>query len=155
MEFQSLPNGLSSGPKMFTEITKAIMNHLRKLSILISIYLDHTYLCTQTKEELLENIEITLNVLQNWGFTINTNKSVLIPTQQLEFLGFLIDTVAYTVQLLPKKRKKIILNRKRTKVREIARLIGLYVSTFPASDEAPLHYRHLERFKKFQLEHRT
>ena len=63
MEFQALPNGLSSGPKMFTEITKAIMNHLRKLSILISIYLDDTYLCAQTKEELLENITITLDVL--------------------------------------------------------------------------------------------
>ena len=36
-------------------------------------------------------------------------------------------------------------------MREIAELIGLYVSIFPASDKAPLHYRHLERFKNFNL----
>ena len=40
---------------------------------------------------------------------------------------------------------------KHVTIRQLAKLIGLYISTFPASNHAALHYRHLERLKVRQL----
>ena len=107
MEFSTLPNGLCSGPKWFTRISKIIMNHLRKKLIQILIYLNDTYLCAESEEELKQNIEITLNVLRKCGFTINSDKSCLVPRQEMDFLEFHINTVKYTVSLLAQKCIKI------------------------------------------------
>ena len=126
---------------------------LREKLIQILIYIDDTFLCATTDIELQRNIQITLDVFRSCGFTINLKKSHLKPTTRLEFLGFLIDSCEYSIQLLQSKREKIhkfskyILNSKCISIRKLAKLIGLYISTFPASDEAPLHYRHLERWK--------
>ena len=40
-----------------------------------------------------------MTLLQDLGFNINQNKFVLIPTKQLEFLGFLLDSLLMTITL--------------------------------------------------------
>ena len=70
-EYCALPNGLCSGPRIFTRITKEIMKFLRKKKLIrILIYIDDTFLCAETIEELEENINITLDMFRNCGFTI-------------------------------------------------------------------------------------
>ena len=157
LEYLSLPNGLCSGPKIFTRISKSVMNHLRKMLINIVIYIDDTFLCALDRNELLRNLDITLHVLKSCGFVINMEKSCLKPTQVLDFLGFRFNTVDYTISLIPEKGEKIrkfaqkLIKMKRVKIRELAKLIGLFVSTFPATNEGQLHYRHLERYKNVML----
>ena len=48
-----------------------------------------------------------MKLLQNLGFLVNINKSVLTPTQRIIFLGFLIDSVNMTISL---PEEKIISN---------------------------------------------
>ena len=84
------------------------------------------------------------------GFVIHHTKSVFLPTQCLEFLGFLLDSTSMTVRSTPKKADKIVvLCRKALRARELSicevtSLIGTLVSTFPGVEFAPLYYRHLE-----------
>ena len=102
-EYCALPNGLCSGPRIFTKLTKAIMKYLRQKLIRILIYIDDTFLCAQTEHELQKNIGLTLDIFRKCGFTININKSHIKPTTELEFLGFILNTVEYSISLAREK----------------------------------------------------
>ena len=51
-----------------------------------------------------ESLSVLRAILEWLGFVINDEKSVEIPTQQLEFLGFMIDSNLMTLSLTEKKR---------------------------------------------------
>lgn len=46
----------------------------------------------QTQEGIVRDMDSTLWLLQNLGFVINWEKSVLEPSHQMEYLGFVIDS---------------------------------------------------------------
>ena len=83
----------------------------------------------------------------------------MLPTTCMEFLGFIIDSVEYSIAITGGKRQKLrfiienILSfpHKKIHIKLLAKIIGIIVSFFPASDLARLHYRKLERFKIKQL----
>ena len=85
-----------------------------------------------------KNIYDTVNLFTLLGFTIHPVKSVLEPTQTIQFLGFVINSVAMTVKLPPSKAAKVksacqdlVLNCNPT-IREVEQVIGLIVSSFLA-----------------------
>ena len=54
------------------------------------------------------NVHKTVSLLASPGFTIHEEKSVLEPTQCIEFLGFIINSVDMMVKINPKKSQIII-----------------------------------------------
>ena len=89
-----------------------------------------------------------MTTFKNTGFIINTEKSHLTPSKKLEFLGFLLDSEQFTISLARYKvesLKKLIMNaiRKSGKgltIRDLSRIIGKIVVTFPCCMDAPLQY---------------
>jgi len=80
-------------------------------------------------------------------------KSIFVPTQHLEFLGFILDSQTMMISLpleklhpLKKAAKKMI-SWEEISVSELARLIDTMVAAHPAILPAPLHYRCLEKKK--------
>ena len=73
------------------------------------------------------------------------------------FLGFVIDSVAMTVTLAAEKKEKLlnmieaILSKTEISIRELATIIGKFVSSFPGSLYGPLYYRTLEQDKSDAL----
>ena len=59
-------------------------------------------------EEVLMSRDILVFLLQHLGFVINLKKSILKPSQQIEFLGLEIDTHIMTLALTEEKIEKII-----------------------------------------------
>ena len=59
----------------------------------MGIYLDDILILHQVKEELIQLIPLISQMFEAPGLVVNQTKSVLIPQQRMEFLGFLIDTV--------------------------------------------------------------
>ena len=112
-----------------------------------SFFMGHTYTSCE------ENIWETTNTFLKLGFVIHPTKSVLIPTQELEFLGFLMNSNSMTICLPPRKAITVkqacenLLNQSNPTIREVARVIGLLVSSLPGVQFGELHYRHLERNK--------
>ena len=102
-EFSSLPFGLSSALYVFTKLLKPVVGTLRQLGIRIIVYLDDMLLMAQSKEMLKQHLATVLHTLIGLGFIINTSKSVFTPTQELEFLGFLLNTLLMTISLPWKK----------------------------------------------------
>ena len=46
--------------------------------------------------------------MDSLGLTVQPEKSVLVPTQQIVFLGFLLCSVTMTVRLTPERSQEII-----------------------------------------------
>ena len=159
-KFLVLPNGYSQGPRKFTKLMRVPMSFLRKLKIIIAAYIDDLFTKARSYNECLRNILSIVEVLTSLGFYINWEKSVLEPSNILEFLGFLINSIDMTVKLTPTKKQKIIqlanqvLNSTGPTIRTVAKLLGKFTSSMPAVMFGKLHYRALERDKISALKHK-
>ena len=157
--YTCVPNGISNGPHLFIHICKVLCAFLRCNLVQILIYIDDSCLHAPCAEVLEHRIKFTLDVFNKCGFMVNMDKSVLILTQTLEFLGFLIDTVNNIISVLPSKIRcieklvePIVKNlQKKIPICHLAKIIGKIVSLFPASLYAPLHYRMMEHCKVLAL----
>ena len=73
-------------------------------------------------------------ILEELGFIINTDKSVLCPTQQLEFLGLLVNTVDLHLRLPGEKVRQIQNHRKHIlRSVEILMQVTFAITTFSAA----------------------
>jgi hypothetical protein len=106
-EFRALPNGLSCSPRLFTKILKLVFSTLRKTGHVNAIYIDDSFLTTETYNECEENILDILKLIVNLGFTIHSDKSILKPTQDISFVGFWLNSVDMTIKLTPEKCESI------------------------------------------------
>ena len=79
------------------------MKYLRRRLVTIVIYIDDTLLIANSIEEMKHNLSPTIDTLTRAGFLINFSKSQLEPTTCIEFLGFVLDTVQFTVSLSARK----------------------------------------------------
>jgi len=107
-EFQCLCFGLGPAPLVFTKLMKVPVGLLRRLNIRLIIFLDDILIIGTTQKEVLQHKETVVYLLQSLGFVINTRKSVVVPTQQIEFLGMMINSKEMTVSLPQGKVEKII-----------------------------------------------
>ena len=84
---------------------------------------------------------------------MHSDKSVFEPTQEIEFLGFIINSLNMSVTLPTAKAAKVqnachdLLDSKHITIRDVTPVIGLLVSNFPAVQYGELYYRRLEMSK--------
>lgn len=153
VHFTSMANGLSCAPRVFTKYLKPIYATLHNLGYLSLGYIDDSYLQGDTSSECLENIKVTPSLFKKVGFHLHPTKSVIIPTQRLTFLGFVLDSNDMTVTPTESKIQKVVtacqhlLTKHNPTITEVAEVIGLIVSNFPGAQYGPLHYRSLESDK--------
>ena len=156
-QYTCYPNGLGPCPRKFTKLLKVPLSHLReKLHIIIG-YLDDFFMQGKNHNKCAHTLNATITLLQRLGFTINPHKSNLFPSQELVFLGFVINSVTMTVALTTEKKEKLIkmihslLLKDTVSIRKVATIIGKMVSSLPGSLYGPLYYRTLELDKNKAL----
>ena len=148
-----LPNGYAQAPLIFTKLLRLPFGFLRSQGHLSVIYMDDTYLQGDTVSTCQRNVDDTVSLLQTLGFNINGKKSVLTPTQTLEFLGFLLDSVHMTITLTPRRKSNIaevcakLLLKTHLKIRFVSSAIGMIIAALLAVRHGALHYRAMERDK--------
>ena len=138
------PFGLGPAPRVFTKITKPILVHIRQnLVICCVMYLDDLLIFGRTKSDCLQKAKKVMTLLQELGFTINKKKSILEPTQQIEFLGLILDSIQMKV-FLPEPKVldliescQAILSVRSVTARSLASLQGKMSSCFHAVLPAP------------------
>lgn len=156
-EFTCLPNGLSCAPRIFTKLLKPPLSRLHQQGHISMAYLDDIYLQGQNFQECLVNVVDTIVLLSRLGFVIHPEKSCFIPSRSLTILGFVINSENMTIQLTNEKASALLhdcnalLNAKSSTIREVARVIGKIISTFPGVMHGALYYRSLERDKTLYL----
>jgi hypothetical protein len=153
LEFACLPFGLATAPRVFTKLMKPVVALLRQWGIRLIIYLDDILIMAESQDLVLHQAASTLNLLESLGFLVNYKKSQLVPSQQLEFLGLLIDSRGLTLQLPGEKLRKIrkrcqkLQDQAEVSIRELSKFLGLLTSSIQAIFPAPLHFRNLQRLK--------
>ena len=106
-QFCVLPNGLSPYPRWFSKLLKPPLTELRKLKHDISAYIDDIFFRDHTKENWFKNIIDSVPLLRSLGVYRSWRKSQFLQTQELDILGFTINSVNMTVSF--KKEKKNLL----------------------------------------------
>ncbi|XP_070573977.1 uncharacterized protein [Ptychodera flava] len=158
-QFLCLTFGLASAPRIFTKLMKPVIAILRRLGIRLIIYLDDIRLMNQSKELLLQDRDTLLFLLQQLGFGINWKKSFLTPSQEIEFLGFLINSVTMRMMLPENKITQLVdhcmelSHKAQITVRELAKVIGKMTASMAAIFPALLHCRYLQMTKTRSLIH--
>ena len=134
-----------------------MISTLRQKGYLFSFYRDDCYLQGGTYGECHDNVQKTFMLFGDLGLPIHNEKSILIPSQVLTFLGFVLNSVTMAVQLTDSRKQKLknaclnLVHKETCTVQNVAEVIGLIVSSFPGMDHATLHYRCLERDKSNAL----
>ncbi|XP_053400697.1 uncharacterized protein LOC128557387 [Mercenaria mercenaria] len=152
-QYQALPNGISFAPRLFTKLMKPIYASLRVRGYKNSGYIDDSFLSGNTFLECEQNVKDTVSLMSDVGFMINKKKSVLIPTRKITFLGNDIDSEKMVVTLPQKKVFTLLeeckqLHRKsKVSIQNVARVLGLMVSSFSAVEFGHLFYRKIEKEK--------
>lgn len=158
-QFTCLPNGIAEGPRLFTKLMKPVFAHLRERGFTVTSYIDDSLICHHSRQGCFTAITETIAVLTRLGFFINEEKSVLTPTQRIEYLGNVIDSVSMTVSLPVRRMDTIfkscqaLFSKSWERIREVARVTGLLVAATPAVELGRLHFRKLEAAKITALHH--
>ena len=125
-KFQCLPFGLLTAPRVFTKLLKPVVGFLRQNVCRLIIYLDNLLLMHQDRAQLEQITQLTCQLFESLGLMVNLKKSILTPTQELEFLGFQLGSALMRLSLPSEKLRKIqqdarrMMHQASVSVREIA-----------------------------------
>ena len=84
--------------------------------MLLVIYIDDIILFADDPQTLLGFVHRAITLFQSLGFTIHSDKSQLVPSQRVNFLGFILDSIAMTVSMKLDKADKV-----KTAIRQLLR----------------------------------
>ena len=151
LQFTSMPNSYGPAMRISTKISKEPFGHLRSQGH--NSQLDNSYLQSDTYQSSFANILDTIKLLRELRFVIHPDKSVLIPSQTIVFLKFVISSKNMSLSLTGEKKNKtktLLINclySYQVSIRELARMLGNIVTSFPAVTFGPVPYIHLEKDK--------
>ena len=152
-EFRVLPNGLACAPRFFTKILSPVFAILREEGLEGFPYIDDSFVVSDDFETCERSLHQLSDTLEKLGFVIHETKSVMIPTQELVFLGFVIDSQEFKVYLTRDKEEKMvraaedILRKKSPTIREVAGILGLMTAFSQAFRYAEAYGKALDRDK--------
>ena len=147
--FIALVFGLSCAPRIFTKMLKVPLSFLRIQGFRNSAWLDDILLVGSSLSSSSNSVSQCSSLLESLGFIINPSKSQLIPTQSISHVGFIWNSVTFTVSIPPEKVSalKILCSSALTTpitLRFLARIIGTIDSFKFGCPITPLHYRYLQ-----------
>ncbi|XP_072024901.1 uncharacterized protein [Amphiura filiformis] len=85
--FRCLRFGLSTAPRVFTQIVKTVAAYLRLKGLNLCVYLDDWLIYSRSLVEALHHIKMVQETVTSLGSVINVKKSNFVPTQIPSFWG--------------------------------------------------------------------
>jgi len=128
-----------------------VVTLLRSWGIRIVIYIDDILIMSESALQAAQHLEVLIHILKCLGFIINTEKFLMSPTQELEFLGMMINTNTLLVSLPADKVKQIraesirISNMIALPTCLLSHFLGKLSTAAQTIRPAPLFYRCLQR----------
>ncbi len=121
-------------------------------------YLDDFLLMAQTQDEIIQARDTMIFMLESLGFVINRGKSILEPSQEMEFLGIVVNSVNMTLSI-PVRKAQLLMDLcaqaeadPTMTALELSRIIGKLTATMPAVSHAQIHVRFLQRVLRLSLQ---
>ena len=149
-EFTCLPFGLSSAPWIYTKTLRPIFADFHSKGFSGFGYIDDSFIISETFEESVKATKYLCEIFTKLGFRVHPEKSKLIPSHTLVFLGYKLDTsnmsVSPTKEKITKVENKIsqLLSKSKPKIREVASVLGSINDLCKASNYGLSHTKALE-----------
>ena len=149
--------GYSCSPRIWTKLMKPVFAYLRSLGHASVYFIDDSCLFGETYQSCLFNVQDTVHLMDNSGFTLNQKKSVLVPCKKIVFLSFVLCSESLIVRITPEKCHDIInlcksfLNTQRATKRNFAKLIWKLNAAEPGVQHATLFIKPIEKVKETEL----
>ena len=80
---------------------------MRLQKIVVSGYIDDFFTKGYTNEGCFNNVMSTTELFDGLDFFVHPDKSVLVPTQEITTLGYVINSSKISVKLTPQKEKDL------------------------------------------------
>ena len=96
---KTFPFSLSTAPKTFTRVMKAILLQCQKMGITVFLYLDDAPVLANSYSQAKEDGQKVVQLLHRLGFMLILKKCQLEPTQECTHLGLVLNTQNITVSL--------------------------------------------------------
>ena len=90
-QWHALPFGLNIAPYEWQRLMLPIPSNMRRRGIMPWCYLDDWIVLGRCRAEALRNTRVLVDLLLSLGLEINYPKSLLVPTQQIIWIGFELD----------------------------------------------------------------
>ena len=156
-QFTCLPQGLTSAPRIFTKVMRAVLSFLRSRGIRIAAWIDDFFVASSSQDLCREHAFRTVRTFQELGFLPNVSKSQLSPTQRIHHLGLIWDSVEFSVSV-PEDKIASVRNKClkavscKVSVRFLSSVLGSIEFFRWGFPYAAVHYRHLQRFVNYCLD---
>ena len=98
-QFIAMPFGISIAPRLFTRMMTEVMKKITAANIRAMIYMDDLLILAGSQEEMIASRFTVLELLRTHGFIVNWQKSQLVPTREIVFLGITWNTIEMSVWL--------------------------------------------------------
>ena len=92
---QSAVLWLSTAPQVFTRVMAPVSAILHSMGIRMRRYLDDWLVQSSSQESLLRDLQTVLLLCHELGIVVNPQKSNLVPSQVVQYLGVVIDTTSF------------------------------------------------------------
>ena len=130
-QFVGMPNGLACAPRIFTKILTPVYANLREWGHECFPHINDSFEVGDSWESCRDSVVRLCESLDDLGFVIHREKSVLDPQTKLVFLGLELDSQTMTVALPQDKRDKLwraihdLLDKRRARIREVKVILSI------------------------------
>ena len=94
-QFSALCFGLSTAPQVFSRVMAPVSAILHSWGIRMRQYLDDWLVQSSSRESLLRDLSVVLDLCHELGIVVNPAKSHLVPSQIVQYLGVVVDLQSF------------------------------------------------------------
>ena len=94
-QFKALCFDLSTAPQVFTRVMAPVSAILHSMGIRMRRYLDDWLVQSSSRESFLGDLQTVLHLCHELGIVVNPQKSNLVPSQVVQYLGVVIDSTSF------------------------------------------------------------
>ena len=122
-QFKVLYLGLATAPQVFTRVMAPVSAILQSTRVRLRRHLDDWLIQASSREQGLLALETVLQLCESLGIVVNWEKSQLIPTQRMVYLGVILDSISFRASPALKSREASLNWRHILILRKTARVI--------------------------------
>ena len=107
-QFKVLCFGLPTAPQVFTQVMAPVSALLHRSSIRLRRYIDDWLVQASSREQVLLVLDTVIWLCHSVGIVVNWEKSQLVPTQPMVYLGVLLDSISFRASPAQKRVEKLL-----------------------------------------------
>ena len=107
-QFKALCFGLSTAPQVFTRVMAPVSAILHSMGIRMRRYLDDWLVQSSSRDSLVRDLQTVLSLCHELGIVVNPQKSNLVPSQVVQYLGVVIDSTSFRASPSPDRISRLL-----------------------------------------------